>query len=182
MSLPGKSYSPRVSWPIVAGTLWLVSFTVHAQSGSLPPSQMSQSQELPAGAGTDTVRTRCLVCHGADLILQQRLSRDGWTREVDKMIGWGAVFDASEKSTIIEYLARQFGPALAERIPDGPGLGTTLVKTRCLTCHDRRLIEQQRLDAAGWGRVVDKMIGWGATLSAAERDTLLDHFVSVWAR
>jgi hypothetical protein len=43
---------------------------------------------------------------------------------------------------------------------------------RCLTCHDLGLIEQQRLTEAGWVREIDKMIGWGATLTESERDLL----------
>jgi hypothetical protein len=43
---------------------------------------------------------------------------------------------------------------------------------RCLSCHDLRLIEQQRLTEAGWVREIDKMIGWGTTMTESERDLL----------
>ena len=56
--------------------------------------------------------------------------------------------------------------------------GRRLVETRCLTCHDRRLIDQQRLTAAGWARVLDKMIGWGASVGAGETSTLIDHLAA----
>jgi hypothetical protein len=41
---------------------------------------------------------------------QQRLSRQGWTREVDKMIRWGAVVSDAEKEPLINYLSGNFGP------------------------------------------------------------------------
>ena len=34
--------------------------------------------------------TACLECHEARIILQQRLSKAAWTKEVDKMTKWGA--------------------------------------------------------------------------------------------
>ena len=46
----------------------------------------------------------------ADLIEQQKLSRPGWTRSVEKMMRWGATISADEKEPLIEYLAARFGP------------------------------------------------------------------------
>ena len=132
-------------------------------SGQLP---------LPAGPAAELVRTRCVTCHGSDLITQQRLSRDGWVREVDKMIGWGASLPEPEKTQAVDYLALHFGRRTAAA---GDGAGATLLTTRCLGCHDTALVEQQRLTRAGWVRELDKMIGWGAALTPQERDTLAAH-------
>ena len=126
--------------------------------------------DLPAGNGADLVRARCLTCHGTDLIRQQRLSRDGWGREVDKMLGWGAILADAEKARVVDYLAQHFGRAAS--LDAGGADAQAILKTRCLTCHDGALIEQQRLTVAGWGREIDKMIGWGAALTPQERDTL----------
>jgi hypothetical protein len=79
---------------MAAGT-WLMSAPVHGQS----------SDRLPPGTGLDVVRARCLSCHGADLIEQQRLSRAGWDREIDKMIAWGAVVQEPERDVEKEMLA-----------------------------------------------------------------------------
>jgi sulfite oxidase len=61
------------------------------------------------GPGQKVVDTRCLACHDTSLIRQQRLTIPGWTREVDKMIGWGAGVTDGEKRSLIEYLAAHFG-------------------------------------------------------------------------
>ncbi len=56
------------------------------------------------------VRTSCLECHEARIILQQRLSKKVWTKEVDKMIKWGAVVDPNDRDAFIDYLSVNFGP------------------------------------------------------------------------
>ncbi len=70
----------------------------------------AQSPDLPAGPIQRKTATACLECHEARIILQQRLSKGAWTREVDKMIKWGAVVDPKDRDQIIEYLSANFGP------------------------------------------------------------------------
>jgi len=53
--------------------------------------------------------TACTECHEARIILQQRLSKATWTKEVDKMIKWGAVVDAKDHDALIDYLSTNFG-------------------------------------------------------------------------
>jgi hypothetical protein len=48
------------------------------------------------------------VCHETDIVEGQRLSHAGWTREIDKMIRWGATFEEVEKATLIDYLSARF--------------------------------------------------------------------------
>jgi hypothetical protein len=50
----------------------------------------------------------CTECHEARIILQQRLSKATWTKEVDKMIKWGAVVDAHDHDALIDYLSTNF--------------------------------------------------------------------------
>jgi len=155
-------------WFLMAASTWLVSVPVHGQS----------AERLPPGTGLDVVRARCLSCHGSDLIEQQRLPRGGWDREIDKMIGWGAAVQESERGALTGYLADHFGPSVrSESIAPGHP-GGALVETRCLGCHDGRLIEQQRLSADGWRREIDKMRGWGAPVTDAEKETLAEYLAS----
>jgi cytochrome c553 len=132
--------------------------------------QDGKPANLPEAPGSDAVRTACVTCHGSEIISGQRLSRDAWEREVDKMIGWGAQVGATERGLIIEYLSTQFGRSAPARA--GSQDAAVALMPRCLTCHDLGLIEQQRLTEAGWVREIDKMIGWGATLTESERDLL----------
>ena len=74
------------------------------------PQLWSQSPELPPGSVQGKVRTACLECHESRIILQQRLSKAAWAKEVDKMIKWGAVVDAADRDTFIDYLSANFPP------------------------------------------------------------------------
>jgi hypothetical protein len=66
--------------------------------------------ELPAGAMQAKATNACLECHEARIILQQRLSKGTWTKEVDKMTKWGAVVDAADRDALIDYLSANFSP------------------------------------------------------------------------
>jgi DMSO/TMAO reductase YedYZ molybdopterin-dependent catalytic subunit len=64
-------------------------------------------------------------------------------------------------------------PAPIAGAPDADA-AAELLKTRCTICHATDLIDAQRLDPEGWQRELSKMTGWGAQLSPAERDLLVD--------
>ena len=61
-------------------------------------------------AGAATYKRACLVCHDADIIEQQKLSKTGWTRSVEKMMRWGAAIPDAEKEALVDYLASRFPP------------------------------------------------------------------------
>jgi hypothetical protein len=48
-----------------------------------------------------------------------------------------------------------------------------LIDLRCTVCHTRERIDGASKDAAGWAATIDRMIGKGAQLSAAEREALI---------
>src|ERR1700688_4381552 len=66
--------------------------------------------DLPSGAMQAKATTACLECHEARIILQQRLSKTAWTKEVDKMTKWGAVVDPADRDALIDYLSSNFNP------------------------------------------------------------------------
>ena len=67
------------------------------------------AEDLPAGAMQGKATTACTECHEARIIVQQRLSKAAWTKEVDKMTKWGALVDASDRDALIDYLSANFG-------------------------------------------------------------------------
>ena len=67
------------------------------------------TETLPAGPMQAKATTACTECHEARIIVQQRLSKAAWTKEVDKMIKWGAVVDAGDHDALIDYLSANFG-------------------------------------------------------------------------
>jgi hypothetical protein len=79
-----------------------------AQKASLPFA--TATADLPAGAMQTKATAACLECHEARIILQQRLSKAAWTKEVDKMTKWGAVVDPADRDSLIDYLSSNFSP------------------------------------------------------------------------
>jgi len=84
----------------------MASFWAHAQK----PTPAKATEDLPPGAMQAKATTSCLECHEARIILQQRLSKAAWTKEVDKMVKWGAVVDANDRDALIDYLSTNFNP------------------------------------------------------------------------
>ena len=67
-----------------------------------------QSADLSTGPLQAKMKTACLECHDSGIIVQQRLGKVAWTKEVDKMIKWGAVVDPGDRDAFIEYLSANF--------------------------------------------------------------------------
>jgi mono/diheme cytochrome c family protein len=52
----------------------------------------------------------CADCHGLDVITAQRGTKDEWASIVDSMVSRGANGTKEQLDTIIDYLAKNFGP------------------------------------------------------------------------
>ncbi|MCI0371465.1 MAG: hypothetical protein L0214_08810 [candidate division NC10 bacterium] len=74
-----------------------------------PDAAFPATGPLPPGKDVDLVTGRCIICHGLELVAQQRQGRGGWTEIVDRMITWGAPITPDERQMIIEYLIRYLG-------------------------------------------------------------------------
>jgi mono/diheme cytochrome c family protein len=134
--------------------------------------------DLPPGPGREVVTARCLSCHEADLIVQQRLSRAGWGRELDKMIRWGAVVETDERDPMLDYLAAHFtANPVASHIVATAG-SEEIYRRACFSCHEADLIESQRLTRVGWTREVEKMIRWGAVVPDTDREALIEYLAA----
>ena len=81
-------------------------FFARAQNSALP----MPTADLPPGAMQAKATTACTECHEARIILQQRLTKAAWTKEVDKMMKWGAVVDAADRDALVDYLSTNFSP------------------------------------------------------------------------
>jgi mono/diheme cytochrome c family protein len=57
--------------------------------------------------GQKEEQRQCIACHSLRIVHSQRLSRAGWTRELDKMAGWGTKY--TEREALLEYLVANFG-------------------------------------------------------------------------
>jgi hypothetical protein len=93
---------------LIAVTLLALASPFSAQAQK--PAGANVTADLPAGPMQTKATTACLECHEARIILQQRLSKAAWTKEVDKMVKWGAVVDPADRDALIDYLSSNFSP------------------------------------------------------------------------
>lgn len=135
------------------------------------------AQQLPDGPGAAIVKSRCVVCHESDIITSQHLSEAGWTNSINKMVRWGASITPQEREVVQPYLAMHFGPRPAASHATTEAGGATYQRA-CQVCHDAGIIEQQHLSKTGWTGSVNKMIRWGASVSDAEKDALIDYLAA----
>jgi hypothetical protein len=66
--------------------------------------------ELPAAPITPKVKTACMECHDSGILVQQRLDKATWGKEVDKMAKWGALVEPQDRQAFIDYLSTNFPP------------------------------------------------------------------------
>jgi mono/diheme cytochrome c family protein len=71
-----------------------------------PAAQASAANTAQPASFTGT----CGVCHGDDVIRQQRLTRPQWDREINKMTGWGAKVKDEDRAGLLDYLFGNYGP------------------------------------------------------------------------
>jgi cytochrome c5 len=160
---------------------WSVRYVRPAASASSGTASAAVSiHRLPPGPIQEKAEKACLGCHDAGIILQQQLDQRLWTREMDKMIRWGAPVAAEDRAALIAYFSEHFSPQAAETaaasLPEGPG--AEQVRSNCLTCHSAVIIVQQRLDRAAWSNEIEKMIALGASVPETDREILLRYLTA----
>ena len=121
-------------------------------------------------------------CHGPSLIAQQRLDREAWGREINKMMGWGAEVPAAEKDAFINYLASLFNPSrprpdTGKFIPEAKG--SDLFQLSCMGCHDDKPIAATKRDRTAWAREIEKMKTWGAYVPDERKDELIEYLMKL---
>jgi cytochrome c5 len=79
------------------------------------PAEAAEIAALPDGPGKALVTERCLLCHGAALIVQQRKDAAAWGRTVTQMRTWGTPIQDEDQTALIVYLAEHFGPGGVRR-------------------------------------------------------------------
>lgn len=75
----------------------------------LARSEAAETAALPEGPAKALVADRCLLCHGAGLITQQRKDAAAWERTATQMRTWGAPIQDDEQKLVVAYLSEHFG-------------------------------------------------------------------------
>ena len=84
---------------------------------SAPPAVIPpQPTQAPSAAtavlddGATLLETRCSACHSADRAKQASKTHEQWDQTVTRMIGKGAQLTEAEKTVLLDYLAKTYGP------------------------------------------------------------------------
>src|SRR4051794_35041720 len=68
----------------------------------------AEKPKLPEGPGKVATEKLCGTCHGAEVVMSKRESRDGWNGIVDDMIQRGAKGTDDELGEVVDYLTAHF--------------------------------------------------------------------------
>ena len=139
---------------IVAGFL-----TAQTSPGPASLTRSPGQQQLPDGAGKDTVQRLCGSCHSSNIVLGRGMTREEWSEVVASMISRGAKGSTGEFGQVIDYLTATFPPKAApgaspasprrgggggfamgpddKQIVDASAAdrGKTIYVAQCVTCH-----------------------------------------------
>jgi cytochrome c5 len=146
-----------------------------------------QTAQLPDGEGKAIVNAACTSCHGVDLITAKTASRADWAGTVDRMKTYGVTLDAAQTTSVIDYLARSFGPkGAAPTAPAAPAsqasaaadaAGKALVDEKCAGCHGLDLITGKQANKVEWTATLDRMKSYGTVMDDKQTATMLDYLL-----
>jgi cytochrome c5 len=86
-----------------------------AVKAAVASAEAAEVATLPEGPAKALVTERCLLCHSAALIVQQRKDAAAWGRTVTQMRTWGTPIQDDDQTALVAYLAEHFGPSSARR-------------------------------------------------------------------
>ena len=70
------------------------------------------------------------------------------------------------------------GRPAAQGNPLPPGENVALVLGACIPCHSPETVAQQRLDRASWETIVERMITYGAPITAQTKPLILQYLAT----
>jgi len=94
-----------------------------AVNAAVRAAEAAEIAALPDGPGRALLTERCLMCHGAALIAQQRKDAAAWGRTVTQMRTWGTPIQDEDQTALVAYLAEHFSPTLRARRGSGGRVG-----------------------------------------------------------
>jgi competence protein ComEA len=93
----------------------------------------ADARSLPPGDGQAIVQQKCASCHALKVITARKASRQQWSTTLDQMITRGADVSDDDVETLVDYLARNFGPATGQAGADKSHERTGLVNVNSAT-------------------------------------------------
>jgi cytochrome c5 len=164
------------------------------------PSRPKPAVELPEGDGKPIATEYCQDCHKLTNLMKARKATEDWRDSVQTMMDRGARLPQDKVDTLIQYLAKNFGPqtgappagtALAATVSsDSPaamasqppkpvelpeGDGKAIATEYCQTCHKLTNLTKAHKDRDDWQDTVQLMMDRGASLPQEKVDMLVEY-------
>jgi competence ComEA-like helix-hairpin-helix protein len=111
----------------------------------------AQPQDLPEAKGKDLYERICGSCHGTDVVFKTRTTKEKWKVTVDEMAARGAEGTDEQLDTIIDYLAKCFGPRVNVNKAEAKDLETQFE----ITPKEAEAIVQYRRDKGDFKELAD---------------------------
>ncbi len=94
-----------------SGKFWFTVLVVMLLTSNLAAEEAIDYQGLSPGAGIELVLENCTVCHSADIILQNHMSREAWDETITWMQEKQGLWklDKGDRKIILDYLSKAQG-------------------------------------------------------------------------
>lgn len=169
-----------------------------ATTSPASPSQPKPAVELPEGDGKAIATEYCQDCHTLANVAKARKAPDDWHDAVQTMLDRGARLPQDKFDTLVQYLAKNFGPqAAAPTVGTSPaaaplsdsavattvqppkpvelpeGEGKAIATEFCQDCHKLTNLTKAHKAPDDWHDTVETMMDRGARLPDDKVDTLV---------
>ena len=189
LAVPSKSLAQGEGSAQVAG---------QATASPASPTQPKPVVELPEGDGKAIATEFCQDCHTLANVAKARKAPDEWHDAVQTMMDRGARLPQDKFDTLVQYLAKNFGPQVAApaagispavapssdsavatavqppkpvELPEGEG--KAIATEFCQDCHKLTNLTKAHKAADDWHDTVETMMDRGARLPEDKIDTLV---------
>jgi cytochrome c5 len=150
-----------------------------------PPAPAPRSQVrfalLPPGDGRVILDRSCGACHRAAAVgAYHYATRAEYAEVVSRMIEMGAQVSEQEAAVLIDYLFDNLGTKPEREVDTA---GRAILERACTACHSLNGIENYSYDSEGpYTELVSTMASYGATLSEAEKTTLVRYLFATYGK
>jgi len=156
-----------------------------AQAPDSPAVQSPRAQVrfalLPPGAGKVILDRACDACHRAASVgAFHYATRAQYAAVVSRMIAMGAQVSEQEAPVLTDYL---FDNLAAKPERQAASAGQAILERACTGCHNLNGIENYSYDSEdAYRELVSTMVSYGATLSEAEKATLIRYLFTTYGK
>ena len=136
---------------------------------------------LPPGEGKVILDRACGACHRAAAVGSYHYAtRAQYAEVVSRMIAMGAQVSEQEAPVLTDYLFDNLG---AKPAPELDTAARAILERACTLCHSLNGIENYSYDSEDpYRELISTMVSYGATLSEAEKTTLIQYLFTTYGK